>query len=131
MSSLVALLLAVFSSASTSAGFAGQLQGIAVLSLAPVDGRAVVRRADQALVVVRVGDRLSGTDVLVKQVLPDRLVLEALTNDKTRAWLYRADNRSGRSGKSRLLILDREPPPRDIVRPSTPKQDEVKPRERD
>ena len=98
----------------------GSLQDVAVLSLSPLDGRAVVRTAKRELVVVRVGDELPESDARLRQVLPDRLVLEIAPkgSPKKTIWLYRAEKPGG---ASRVVVLDRETPDRKpVLQPGTP-----------
>ena len=103
------------------------LSHIEVLRLAPVDGRAVIRALSGELKVVRIGDLLPGTRVTLRQVLEDRLVLEDVseeTGERRTAWLYRVE-KPGK--KSRLLLLERKPPPPAPVREPLPAKDPRKP----
>lgn len=115
--------LAILSSLLLLGGAAEEvLSDIDVLSLAAVDGRAVIRTPSGERKLVRVGERLPGTRATLRQVLEDRLVLEELseeTGERRTAWLYKVET-PGK--KSRLILLERRPPPEAPVRePLSPK----------
>ena len=90
---------------------AGSLQAAvednAVISLDSVDGRVVVRDSAGKLQVLRIGDAFPDSAVIIKQVLPDRVVAEEVTGNETRVrqmlWVYQADEIDATSRVVRLL----------------------------
>jgi hypothetical protein len=99
---------------------------LAVLVLAPLEGRAVVQGADGELHLLAVGDALPGAAAKVVRILPDRLVLEEAVPEKPSLrrtiWLYRERLADGRT---RVQVLDPERPARPPVlrpAPSAPQQ---------
>lgn len=102
-----------------------KLAGARLLSLSPVDGKAVLQRRSGELDLLAVGQRLSGTEIEVVQVLPDRLVLEQWVagdgedepDRRRRIWLFRTTS----PGKaSRIQVLDPRAPPEPAVRSPGP-----------
>lgn len=92
---------------------AGGLDSVTVMALGPVDGRAVVSVADGKMQVLKVGQTVPGTNAVVTQVLPDKLVVEetVVRPDepavKQTIWIYKP----GKAGeKSRIQRLDRQGP---------------------
>lgn len=85
------------------------LADLAVRALAPADGRAIVQMPDGALRPLAVGDEIPEAGVRVRQVLPDRLVVDETTAPEGRArrriWIFRA----GPGERSRVQVLDPEP----------------------
>lgn len=116
----------------------GQLEGLALLAVSPADGKGAIQLPTGELRVVKVGDTLPGTRAILREVLPDRLVLtESVFDDeseepatKRRVWLFKA---RGPDLRSRVQVLDPTPPPEaDIVEPAaettsarSPPSDEV------
>ncbi|MDX1430941.1 MAG: type II secretion system protein N [Gammaproteobacteria bacterium] len=92
---------------------ASDLSRFSVLALGPLDGRAVVKSPGGKLEVLRLGDRLEGTQATLVQVLPDRAVLEDVLVVADRApvrelvWMYKA----GADGRSVIQRLSPTPPP--------------------
>ena len=97
------------------------LARLTVLALAPVTGQAVVQGPDGSLHLVRLGDQLQGTNAMLVQVLPDKLVLEERSPGTGQGpaqrlvWLYKA---AQDGGPSRLVRLQREVPASE--RPAVP-----------
>lgn len=85
--------------------FASGLEGISVISLGAVEGNAVLRFSDGRMVVVHIGDTIPGTKTTVRQVLSDRLVVEAPTDTLPvkleKVWIYK----SQAGGVSRIRKL--------------------------
>jgi hypothetical protein len=94
----------------------GQLDELALLAVSPTDGKGAIRMPTGELRVVNVGDTLPGTQAVVREVLPDRLVLtESVADDASeepamtrRVWLFKA---RGPDLRSRVQVLDPTPPP--------------------
>lgn len=102
----------------------GQLDELALLAVSPTDGKGAIRLSTGELRVVKVGDTIPGTQAVLRQVLPDRLVLiESVADDqsgepasKRRVWLFKA---KGPGQKSRVQTLDPTPPPQaEVVEPA-------------
>jgi hypothetical protein len=85
---------------------------LAVLVLAPVEGRAVVQAADGEIHLLAPGDALPDLEARVVQILPDRLVVEEPPARRgappRRVWIYRERDAAGRT---RVQVLDPEAPP--------------------
>ncbi len=89
---------------------AGSLQAAvednAVISLDSVDGRVVVRDPAGELQVLRIGDAFPDSAVIIKQVLPDRVIAEEVIGDETRVrqmvWIYQVDEIDATSRVVRL-----------------------------
>jgi hypothetical protein len=100
-----------------------KLESITVMAVGPSDGRAVVTLPDGKMQVLKVGDTVPGTQAIVIQVLPDKLVVEETIEKagsapvKQMVWIYKP----GKPGeKSRIQRLDRVGPDREMhPRPST------------
>ncbi len=103
--------LAVPATPATVAEERASLEALTVLVLAPAEGRAVVRRADGELAILGVGDLLPGSAERLIAILPDRLVAQVAPArggvPARRFWIYRQHG----DGKTRVQVLDREPPP--------------------
>lgn len=90
---------------------AGSLQAAvednAVIALDSADGRVVVRDPAGELQVLRIGDAFPDSAVIIKQVLPDRVIAEEVIGDETRVrqmlWVYKADATDSTSRVVRLL----------------------------
>jgi hypothetical protein len=83
------------------------LEQVRVLALAPAEGRAVVQWPDNTMQVVQIGERFQGTVATLRQVLPDRLVVEespphADLGGTAVLWLYQAPQTGGPGRLSRF-----------------------------
>ncbi|HEX5057348.1 MAG TPA: hypothetical protein VFX02_12735 [Gammaproteobacteria bacterium] len=90
--------------------YAAGLDGVAVMALSPADGSAVVKLESGRMQVVKAGAAIEGMGVTLVQVLPDKLVLEEVSEEngnktKTTVWLYKAQH-----GVSQLQRLERQAP---------------------
>ena len=103
------------------------LEDIAVISLTEVDQKTILRLPDGELVLLQQGEkltllhqqgeRLEDPSVILAEVLNDRLLFEqqvprhGSADDRKllRFWLFKDD---GAAGKSRVRLIDRDPPPR-------------------
>lgn len=84
------------------------LDGIRVLALAPLAGKATLELPEAGMVLVKEGDEVAETRVVVVEVLSDRLVLEDRSGDEVSwVWLYKP-KRPGEP--SRLRRLSRRNP---------------------
>lgn len=94
------------------------LSRLAVIALAPLDGRAVVKWPGGRLEVVQQGEPIPGTTAIVVQVLPDRLVVSQTTTStgEVLAWMYQA---SPAGGFSRIVYLQRATAPPERVSTSS------------
>jgi hypothetical protein len=108
-----AMACAIFLLFATSSEAGGELERLAVVALAPMDGRAVIKLPGGEMQVVQPGDQLLGDVITVVQVLTDKLVVEERLNPsgtsalKRLAWVYQAPV-SG--GYSRVVRLQQEAP---------------------
>lgn len=91
-----------------------ELESLVVRKLSPTGESAVVQYPAGEMKLVRQGETIPGTRVVVLQVLEDRLLarLEGAPDSEPKSgkwvWLHQA---TGQPLKSRVQILDREPPP--------------------
>ncbi len=81
--------------------------GVHVLSVSPIDGRAVARVNDGELTVYGVGDALIEDNYVIKKILSDRIVVEENAvpekgQPKTVVWIFVADA----NGVSRVQRLE-------------------------
>ena len=87
------------------------LEDITIMALGPLDGRAVVKTAQGKMQVLKVGDNVPGSQAVVKQVLTDRLVVEAKDESqpgrKITVWIYKPKKPGA---KSRIQRLNKTPP---------------------
>jgi hypothetical protein len=89
------------------------LASLTVLALAPLEAQAVIRWPDGHLRLVRQGEQIEGTNTILLQILPDRLVLTERSVSLGQAplqrlvWLYKAPPDGG---PSRVLRFYRDPP---------------------
>jgi hypothetical protein len=90
-----------------------KLESITVMAVGPSDGRAVVTLPDGKMQVLKIGDTVPGTQAIVMQVLPDKLVVEETIEKSDNApvkqmvWIYKP----GKPGeKSRIQRLDQVGP---------------------
>jgi hypothetical protein len=85
-----------------------QVEDNAILALEPEQGLIVVKTAAGTLEVLAEGDTFPGSDVVVKQVLADKVIAEEVVggaNPTTRQiWIYRAENAGAGSRVERLLL---------------------------
>ena len=70
------LLAAVLSSGVGLAAESSMLDDVTVMALGALEGRAVVKTADGKMQVLRLGDKIAGTNAIVSQILTDKLVVE-------------------------------------------------------
>lgn len=90
------LVVTVLSSAASEE--AGELPELRLLALSSASGTAVVQVGGVELHTVRTGELLGSTDLVVTEVLPDRLeVVQTVTGEHARApvrrrlWIHRAE----------------------------------------
>ena len=79
----------------SSARSATPLEQVSLLATGVRDSAAVVRTADQQLVVLKPGDSVPGTRAVVLKVAADKLVLEetdAAGQQRQLVWLYKANS---------------------------------------
>jgi hypothetical protein len=83
------------------------LEDNAVLALEPQQGMVVVKTAAGTLEVIRVGDAFPDSEVVVRQVLADKVVAEEVVGEDTpltqTVWVYKAKNPAAGSRVERLL----------------------------
>ncbi|MEE9561765.1 MAG: hypothetical protein V3W50_01715 [Thermoanaerobaculia bacterium] len=92
-----------------------ELEAYTLLSVAPVDGKAVIQLPEGELQVLALGETVPGTNSIIRQVLPDRLVLDETvvgdeaddTTEWRTVWLFKAQ---APGQKSRLQVLSRTAP---------------------
>lgn len=93
------------------------LRQAAVVALEPAAGQAVVRLPDGRLHLLSIGDVIPGTRATLQEVLPDRVVVEEVTEVegeppvRRQAWWFEATS----DGASRLEYLERRPPDEEPV----------------
>ena len=79
-----------------------------ILALEPLQGMVVVKTAAGVLEMISIGDAFPDSDVIVKQVLADKVIAEEVINGevKTRqqVWIYKAENADAGSRVERLLL---------------------------
>jgi hypothetical protein len=110
MSPLRAALASFVWIAATAAAPAGaaRLEDLTVMALGAVDGRAVLKTGDGKMQVLKTGDSIPGTQAVITQVLPDRLVVEetVVGSDrkprKQEVWISKPAQPGGRSTVQRL-----------------------------
>jgi len=83
------------------------------MALGALDGRAVVKTADNKMHVLKLGDTLPGTKAVITQILGDKLVVEdAVDADgvarQQTVWI----SKGGADGKSVVQRLNSEADPR-------------------
>jgi hypothetical protein len=108
------MLLAFVSISSLSVAGTNKLDSIIVTELGPAEGTAVVRLPDGKAQLVKLGDRIPGTDATVVQVSDDKIVVEDM-NGTTRdrfvkqiVWIYKSP---ASDGKSKIQRLNRKESP--------------------
>lgn len=83
------------------------LEDNAILALEPQQGTVVVKTAAGTLEVIRVGDAFPDSEVIVRQVLADKVVAEEVVGEDTpvtqTVWVYKAKNPAAGSRVERLL----------------------------
>lgn len=103
-------LVGMASLCSLTVSYATEFEGIEVISLATVEGSAILKFPDNKMTVVHVGDKLPGTEVTVRQILSDRLVVEDLVDDTPPrseiVWVYK----SPAGSESKIRRLDSQGP---------------------
>ena len=79
-----------------------------VLALDPREGLAVVQTVSGDLQVIGVGDVFPGSEVIVTQVLPDKVVAQEIVGGDRQVtqqvWIYKARNAETKSRVERLLL---------------------------
>lgn len=79
----------------------------AVLALEPQQGTVVVKTAAGKLEVIRVGDVFPDSEVIVKQVLADKVIAEEVVGEDApvtqTVWVYKAENPAAGSRVERML----------------------------
>ncbi len=79
----------------------------AVLALEPQQGTVVVKTAAGSLEVIGVGDAFPDSEVIVKQVLIDKVIAEEVVGEDNpvtqTVWVYKAENPTAGSRVERLL----------------------------
>lgn len=102
----------------TGAASADALDGLAVMTLSPGDGKAVIKASSGSLSVVAIGDSIAGSHYVARQVLSDRLLVKD-SRDRgmgSLIWLHRSPSGS----PSRVeRIKEVEPESRTILVPGT------------
>lgn len=82
--------VSVATSASTS-GPSSQMETLRLLALGVQDSRAVVMLPTRQLIILKPGDTVPGTQAVVKEILPTKLVLEEAGGSvRQLVWLYKA-----------------------------------------
>jgi len=85
-----------------------EVEGNAILALEPLEGMVVVRTAAGKLEVITIGDAFPDSEVVVKQVLADKVVAEEVVGDETKiaqqVWIYKAEGAGASSRVERLLL---------------------------
>lgn len=80
----------------------------AILALEPQEGMVVVKTAAGNLEVITIGDAFPDSEVIVKQVLADKVLAEeVIGGDKKitqQVWIYKADKADTGSRVERLLL---------------------------
>ena len=119
---------------STLAYADAKLEDFSVMASGPLDGRAVVKSADGKMTVLKVGDKLPGTEATLIQVLADKLVVEESVGKtgkpkvKQTAWLLKAAKPGARSTVQRFDSQGPVPVHREltIMKPMGKGQDKAK-----
>lgn len=89
-----------------------RLEDFSVMASGPLDGRAVVKSADGKMTVLKVGDKLPGTEATLIQVLADKLVVEEMVGKPGKpkvqqtAWLLKG----GKSAPGSVQRFDSQGP---------------------
>lgn len=113
-----------------------ELEAYTLLSVAPVDGKAVVQLSGGQLQVVSVNDVVPRTQITVQQVLPDRLVLfESVQSDEAEqagkqrtVWWFKAE---APGQQSRVQVLSETAPDQpELLEPNSAVEDSRAPPER-
>ncbi len=80
----------------------------AVLALDPAAGMVVVKTAAGSLEVIGVGEPFPGSEVVVRQVLGDRVIAEEIVGEENpvrqQVWVYKANAGESVSRVERLLL---------------------------
>lgn len=112
--SLVLIVLPLLAAAAQGEPESVKLESLVVRKLSPTSESAVLQYPDGGMKVVRSGEPIPGTGAVVLQVLEDRLLArlaathEGEPESRQWVWLHKA---TGRPLRSRIQLLDREPPP--------------------
>lgn len=124
------MLAAVLSSSGSLAAEPPMLDGVTVMALGALEGRAVVKTPDGKMQVLRLGDKIAGTNAIVSQILTDKLVVEeTLLREgeepkRQTVWI----SKPAKPGdKSTIQRLSADAPPQQIsvqtvMQPATPKK---------
>ena len=106
----IALAIALFS----LDAHAARLEELTVMALGAVDGRAVLKSSDGKMQVLKTGDEIPGTQAVITQVLPDRLIVEDTVtgpDKKQRKQVVWISKPSAPGGRSTVQRLEAEAPP--------------------
>jgi hypothetical protein len=102
LSSIVAQLITV-NLLFITAAFAAQLDKIHFIKISAQDSKAVIRASDGKMLVVKPGDTIAENTV-IKEITPDRIILEEKTTNGPETIIVRLD-----PGKTRIERLRRQP----------------------
>jgi hypothetical protein len=93
------------------------LAEVSIMALGALDGRAVVKTADNKMHVLKLGTVIPGTKATVTQILADKLVVEdALEGGQTQTvWI----SKGGSDGKAVVQRLNSEAPAPAMVEQTT------------
>jgi hypothetical protein len=87
----------------TTTAFAAPLDKIQFIKISPQDSKAVIRTADNKMLVVKPGDTIA-ENTTIKEIIPGRLILEEKTDRGMETIIVRMDN-----GKTRIERLRKQP----------------------
>ncbi|HVQ14301.1 MAG TPA: hypothetical protein VMS40_11955 [Vicinamibacterales bacterium] len=93
---------------------ATRLEDLTVMALGAVDGRAVLKSTDGKMQVLKTGDEIPGTQAVITQVLPDRLIVEETVvgpDKKQRKQVVWISKPGAPGGRSSVQRLEAEAPP--------------------
>ena len=96
---------------------ATRLEDLTVMALGAVDGRAVLKSTDGKMQVLKTGDEIPGTQAVITQVLPDRLIVEETVvgpDKKQRKQVVWISKPGAPGGRSSVQRLEAEAPPTPI-----------------
>jgi len=96
------------------AAFGAKLEDLTVMALGAVDGRAVLKSTDGKMQVLKTGDEIPGTQAVITQVLPDRLIVEETVvgpDKKQRKQVVWISKPGAPGGRSSVQRLEAEAPP--------------------
>ena len=117
---LMALSNSAIAESPTDGHSASPLDSLSIMALGALDGRAVIKTADNKMHVLKLGTVIPGTKATVTQILADKLVVEDTIDADGAArtqtvWI----TKGGADGKVIVQRLDSAPPVPTIVEHTT------------